>query len=122
MKLHWKQEMKYLNAVADLLTNMGYQVVEPDPKYRDLLDVWGMIGGRRCYMEIYVSMWRIENGGSQSNITGVGGIWSQGEHDPVEVHLYEQSYDGKPIIYEVDNIGIILEDLKPFKKGKRRAA
>jgi hypothetical protein len=32
MKLHYKQEMQYLNMVADYLTNLGYQVEEPDPK------------------------------------------------------------------------------------------
>jgi hypothetical protein len=122
MKLHWKQEMQYLNGVADLLIAMGYHVEEPDTKYREWLDVWGTVDGRKCYQEIYVTMYPIVDGGVNKNITGVGGIWHQGENEPVEVHLYEQSYDGKPVIYEVDDIGLILDGLRPFKKGKRKAA
>lgn len=49
MKLHWKQEMKYLNAIADYLTELGYAVTEPDSKHRDLLDVWGTLFGKEGF-------------------------------------------------------------------------
>ena len=47
MRTHYKTEMKYLNAVADLITSWGYEVEEPTTKNRDLLDVWGKIKGKK---------------------------------------------------------------------------
>jgi hypothetical protein len=67
-------------------------------------------------------MWPIRDSGSQRSVNGTGGIWYQGEHDGVEVHLYTQSYDGKPILYEVDDLTIVLDDLKPFKTKRKKAA
>lgn len=118
MKLHYKQEMKYLNAIADHLIEIGYEVEEPDTKYRDLLDVWGTWNGKKCYLEIYVDMYPIRNGGSKRSLNGIGGIWSQGDHEPVEVHLYDKYYDDKLYLYEIDDLVIILDKLKPFKKRK----
>lgn len=106
-KLHWTQEMKYLNAVADHLIELGYHVEKPNSEYREWLDVWGTYKGRRCYIEIYVNMYKCPH--------GINGIWHQGEHDGVEMYM-----DDHPL-YGLDTrngIETILDDLKPFKKGK----
>ncbi len=108
MKLHWKQEMKYLNAVANYLTSLGYKVNEPDSKNRDFLDVWGSLKGRKCFEEIYVTMYKCGN--------GINGIWHQGNHDGIEVYL-----DPHPL-YGLDtrnDLTIILDGLKPIQKKKR---
>lgn len=108
-KLHYKQEMKYLNAVADHLIELGYQVIEPDTKYRDLLDVWGTYKGKKCFVEIYVTMWPMDH--------GINGIWHQGEHEGIELYL-----DNDPI-YGLDvreHLPHILDDLKPFKKKSKK--
>lgn len=106
-KLHWTQEMKYLNAVADHLVELGYHVLEPDTEHRDLLDVWGTLNGRRCYVEIYVTMYPCHN--------GINGIWHQGEHDGVELYMDNHPLDG---LDTRNGIETILDDLKPFKRGK----
>lgn len=107
MKLHYKQEMKYLNVVADYLVSLGYHVEEPDPKHRDLLDVWGTYKGKRCFQEIYVTIYKTDH--------GIHGIWHQGDHDGVEMYL-----DDDPL-YGLDTrecLEQILDGLKPFKKGR----
>ena len=106
MRMHYKTEMKYLNAVAEYLTEMGYDVEAPSSKHRDLLDVWGTLNGRKCFQEIYVTMWPCDG--------GVNGVWHQGEHD-VEVFLNEFN--------ELDTNGmtVVLDGLKPLRKIKRRA-
>lgn len=104
-KLHYKQEMKYLNAVADYLTELGYAVEEPDSKHRNLLDVWGKIQGRKCFQEIYVQMWACGN--------GINGVWYQGDHEPIEIYL-----DPEYGLDDRNDITIILEDLVPLKRKK----
>lgn len=108
-KLHYKQEIKYLNAVADYLIELGYQVETPNSKHRDLLDVWGIFNGKQCFQEIYVTMWPCNN--------GINGVWNQGEHEGIELYL-----DNDPI-YGLDtreHLPHILNGLKPFKKGKKK--
>lgn len=104
-RLHYKQEMKYLNAVAEYLTELGYEVIEPNPKHRDLLDVYGTFNGRRCFVEIYVTMWACDH--------GINGVWNQGEHDGIEMYM-----DNDPL-YGLDtreHLPHILDGLKPMKR------
>ena len=103
--LHYKQEMRYLNAIVNHLVELGFHVEKPDTKYRDILDVWGKMNGRKCFVEITVQMWAHE-----SNINGV---LMYGENDPIEMYLDKE--------YGLDtrnSIECILEGLEPFKKGK----
>src|SRR4051812_32029871 len=112
-RLHYTQEMKYLRAVADHLIELGYHVEAPDVQNRNLLDVWGTHKGKRCYIEIYATIFPIR---SESGwLRGIHGIWHQGEHDGIELYL-----DLDPL-YGLDTrecLSIILDNLKPFKKGK----
>lgn len=107
-KLHYMQEMKYLRAVADHLIAMGYEVEEPSTKHRDLLDVWGTFKGKRCFIEIYVTIHPCHG--------GIHGIWHQGEHEGVEIFLHPEFG-----LQTSDYIGSILDGLKPFKKKKKLA-
>lgn len=107
-QLHYKQEMKYLNAVADYLIELGYGVVQPTTDYRESLTVWGMYKNTKCHLEISVSMYACHN--------GINGVWHQGEHDGIELFL-----DLLPNGYGLDtrnDIEILFDGLKPFKKGK----
>lgn len=110
MKLHYKQEMKYLNAVADYLISLGYQVEQPDSKNRDLLDVWGTVNGKKCFLEIYVTIYTVPEWNGSIN-----GIWHQGEHEGVEMFLSSDPNYGLDTRNYLEQI---LDGLKPFKKGK----
>lgn len=107
MKLHYKQEMKYLNKVAKYLASLGYHVEAPNTQHRDLLDVWGTFNGRRCYQEIYVKIYACGS--------GINGIWYQGENAAEEVFLSnDPNYGLDTRFFPL----CILGGLKPFKKGK----
>lgn len=113
MKLHYKQEMKYLNAVAEYLVSLGYHVEAPDTKHRDLLDVWGTYKGKRCYCEIYVTIYASEPEGN--HMGGISGIWSQGDNEPEELFLSNDETAGLDTRFAPMHI---LDGLKPFKKGR----
>lgn len=114
MKPHWKTEMKYLNAVADLLQRHGYEVKKPTTKHRDLLDVWGFEPTkgkrrRRCFLEIYCP--HIEKMGG-----GIYGVWSDPEpnEDAIEVWMDADgafyTHDSSYLLAAVGNI------IEPIKK------
>jgi len=108
MKIHYKTEMKYLNAVADYIISMGYDVEQPTTKHRDLLDVWGIHKGKKCYIEIYVTIHKLDN--------GIIGYWMQGDNENEEAFLSENS------TYGLDTRFLplhILDNLKPLRKGEK---
>jgi hypothetical protein len=101
VKLHYKKEMQYLNAVADYLTSLGYEVEKPTTEHRDLLDVWGICDGRKCFIEIYVTIHECN--------AGLVGYWMQGDNEPEEAFLHsEHGLDTRflPLC--------ILDNLKPL--------
>jgi hypothetical protein len=78
-------KLKYMNAVADHLISLGYEVETPDEN-NDLIDVWGFTSvkghkrRRRCFVEIYLHAFsEMDN--------GLYGIWGQGESDDEELFL-----------------------------------
>lgn len=110
-KLHYKQRLKYLNAVANYLIGLGYHVEKPHHD-DDYLNVWGTVKRRRCFQQIDVFMYECRNG-----YGGINGVWHQGDHDGVEV-FYSNNPD-----YGLDTrecLEQILDDLKPFKRGKMK--
>jgi hypothetical protein len=110
-QMHYKKRLKYLNAVADHLISLGYQVNEPTHDH-DLLDVWGTIKGRKCYIEIYVTMYECDS--------GINGIWHYDDNEGTEMFLSNEP------LYGLDTRWCIScyfpDDFKSFKKGKLRSA
>ena len=86
MNITKKQEMNYLKEVAEYIESLGYEVEAPDENNRDLLDVWGFSNGRKCYIEIYVTIHRCEY--------GTVGYWMQGNHESEEVFLSDDPLYG----------------------------
>ena len=104
MKL--KDEMRYLKKVANYFRKYGYRVERPDPNHTDLLDIWGKHNGRKCFIEIYVTIHQFEDG-------TIIGYWHQGESETVE--LYLNRYDE---IHTYDCISHLLDGLKPMREKK----
>ena len=107
-KLHYKQEMQYLNAVAEYIQSLGYEVKKPSTNNRDLLDVWGMFKGKKCFVEIYVTIHRVNN--------GIMGYWMQGENESEECYL-DTTFE-----YDLDTRFLplnILDGLKPLNRSKK---
>lgn len=109
MRLHYRQRLQYMNAVADYLIELGYHVEEPDPRH-DRLDVWGTVGGRRCFIEIYLHA-------ISKDERGTYGVWGAGEAEDEELFLSNDPTYGLDTRFAPM---LILEGLKPFKKGKRK--
>lgn len=76
--MHYIKEIKYLNRIADYFQSQGYEVESPSIRHRDLLDVWGYNGKRKCFTEIYVTIYECNN--------GINGIWTC-DDESVEVFL-----------------------------------
>ena len=114
-KTHWKTEMKYLNAIADVLIKYGYEVTEPSTKHRDILDVWGKFKNKKCFLEICVSNIQKSHG-------GILGVWSVPEIDEnQENDLHEIYLDNDGYTYSSDTsylIADIAEQINPIKKEK----
>lgn len=106
-KLHYTQEMKYLRAVADYLIEQGYEVEEPKTKHRDLLDVWGVFKGKKCFQEIYCTIYPQRD--------GIHGVWYQGDNESVEMFM---NADG--VLQHMDCFSCILDGLKPMPKKSRK--
>ncbi len=110
--LHWKQRLKYLNAVAEHLISLGYHVEQPKHD-DDFLDVWGTIKGSRCYYEIYVTMYPCGD--------GINGIWDFSEMDEgTEMYLSNDP------LYGLDTRWCVScyfpKNFKPFKRGRLKAS
>ena len=99
-----EEETKYLEAVSKHITSLGYEVEEVNQDHLDLLDVWGYLDGRKCFVEIYVTIHRLE--------MGIVGYWTQGDNDSEEV-FYNTSNDRLDTRFFPLQI---LEDLKPIRK------
>lgn len=98
------QRRKYIKAVSEYLIELGYHV-SPDYK-RELIDVWGTLNRRRCYIEIYAMT-------IHPTANGIHGIWGQGDNEDEELYLdNERGLDTRfaPLL--------ILENLKSFKRGR----
>jgi hypothetical protein len=112
-KLHYKQKLKYLNAVANHLIECGYHVEEPTHEH-DLLDVWGTSGGRKCFVEVCVTMYRCDG--------GINGIWDLPSDDENcegrEMFLSDDETYGLDTRWSIE--GLIADQIKPFKRGKRK--
>lgn len=105
--LHYKKEMKYLKAVANYFNENGYEAEEPKTRHRDILDVWGLEGKRKCFEELYVFIY--EHRGY------LIGHWHCNDHDGIELVM---DHDGDLI--RPWEIGCLLDGLKPLKKVKRK--
>lgn len=99
----------YLNEVAKYIESLGYAVEEVDPNH-DLLDVWGKLNGKKCYVEIYLRAFSTHSNGAY-------GVWGQGDNDDEELFLSNDS------IYGLDTRSFplhILDELQPISKVKRK--
>lgn len=104
------QKQKYMDAVAEYIISLGYEVETADPEH-DLLDVWGKYKGKRCYIEIYLHAFQVMD-------NGLYGIWGQGDNEDEELFL--SSYPTCGLDTRFFPLSI-LDGLKPIKKQKRGA-
>lgn len=105
-RIHWKQEMKYLNALAEYIQSLGYEVEEPSTKHRDILDVWGKIGSKKCFVELYITIYKTDH--------GIIGYITNGDES-------EEAYLDLTFGYGLDTRFLplyALENLKPLNKRK----
>lgn len=114
---HYKTEMKYLNAVADFITGHGYNVDAPTTKSRDLLDVWGMVGKKKCFLEIYVSGIYAPKPSGNFMGGGISGVWSVGDDEDdgcIEVYM---DHDGRFFAHDSSYlIGALSHIIKPIRE------
>lgn len=113
MSISNKIELKHLTLISNALIKVGFEVETPNPKFTDLLDVWGYVTPKessrrkKCFHEIYCTIIIHDNG----NVSSYWRVNYDNQSEFIEV-CQKDNY----IYNEFELISAVKSIIDPIKK------